>query len=63
MSITAEMLQPLPGVIEPRRWTGTPAPPAEAFTIDCSDYAMDVRELGVVIGEAFERVGDLPDKW
>jgi hypothetical protein len=21
------------------------------------------RELGVLIGEAYERVGDLPDKW
>jgi hypothetical protein len=45
MSTSADMLQPLPGVIEPRWWTGTPALPAESFTIDCSDYAMDDGDL------------------
>ena len=39
------MLQPLPGVIEPRWWEGTPALPAESFTIDCSGYAMDAGDL------------------
>ena len=39
------MLQPLPGVIEPRWWEGTPALPAESFTIDCTDYAMDAGDL------------------
>jgi len=46
MSIRAEMLQPLPGVIEPRWWTGSPALPPESFTIDCADYAMDAGDLG-----------------
>ena len=45
MSTSAEMLQPLPGVIEPGWWTGTPALPAESFTIDCSGYAMDAGDL------------------
>ena len=45
MSTSAEMLQPLPGVIEPRWWTGTPALQVESFTIDCSDYAMDAGDL------------------
>lgn len=45
MSTSADMLQPLPGVIEPRWWTGTPALPAESFTIDCSGYAMDAGDL------------------
>ena len=95
---------PLPGVIEPRWWTGTPALPPMSFMIDCREYAMgeadlapdgelarrmnetfdeiglvylvntgltddpdeaeaEARELGVMIGEAYERVEDLPDKW
>jgi hypothetical protein len=45
MSTSAEMLQPLPGVIEPRWWTGSPALPPESFTIDCSAYAMDAGDL------------------
>jgi hypothetical protein len=45
MSTSAEMLQPLPGVIEPRWWTGSPALPPESFTIDCSAYAMDAADL------------------
>ena len=45
MSTSAEMLQPLPGVIEPRWWTGTPALPPESFTIDCSAYAMEAGDL------------------
>ena len=45
MSTSAEMLQPLPGIIEPRWWTGTPALPAGSFTIDCSGYAMDAGDL------------------
>ena len=39
------MLRPLPNLIEPRWWTGTPALPPEAFTIDCADYAMDASDL------------------
>ena len=45
MSTSAQLLQPLPGVIEPRWWTGTPALPVESFTIDCADYAMDAGDL------------------
>jgi hypothetical protein len=45
MSTSAEMLQPLPGIIEPSWWTGAPALPAESFTIDCSGYAMDAGDL------------------
>ena len=36
MSTSVDMMQPLPDVIEPRWWTGTPALPPESFTIDCS---------------------------
>jgi hypothetical protein len=45
MTMSADMLQPLPGVIEPRWWTGSPALPAESFTIDCAGYAMDSGDL------------------
>ena len=45
MSTSAELLQPLPGAIEPRWWSGTPALPAESFTIDCAGYAMDAADL------------------
>ncbi len=45
MSTAADMLKPLPGVIEPRWWTGEPALPPASFTIDCSDYAMDDSDL------------------
>lgn len=37
MSTVREDLQPHPGGIEPRQWFGTPAVPADTFTIDCSD--------------------------
>jgi hypothetical protein len=43
--MSADMLQPLAGVIEPRWWTGSPALPADAFTIDCSGYAMGRGDL------------------
>ena len=45
MSTSAEMLQPLPGVIEPRWWTGSSALPPESFTIDCSAYSMGAGDL------------------
>ena len=60
MSTSAEMLQPLPGVIEPRWWTGTSAIPAESFTIDCSDYAMDAGDLDSD-GELAERMNAVFD--
>jgi len=37
--------QPLPGIIEPRWWTGEPAISADSFTIDCSVYRMDDADL------------------
>ena len=36
---------PLPGVIEPRWWTGEPAIDPSLFTIDCSDYEMGPADL------------------
>ena len=45
MSSVADNLPPLPGAIEPRWWTGTPALPPESFTIDCADYAMGEADL------------------
>jgi hypothetical protein len=55
------MLQPLPGVIEPCWWTGTPAMPTDSFTIDCSDYAMDAADLDRN-GELAERMNALFDE-
>jgi hypothetical protein len=59
----------LPEIIEPRWWTGEPALAPESFTIDCSVFDMAYAdlstrgELGVLIGEPFERVGDRDGKW
>ena len=61
MSTSAEMLQPLPGVIEPRWWTGTPAIQPRSFTIDCSDYAMDERDLDKS-GELAQRMNAMFDE-
>ena len=41
MNTASERLKPLPGIIEPRWWTGTPAIAPDRFTIDCSHYRMD----------------------
>ena len=46
MSITSELLQPLPDLIEPRWWTGTPGLPPASFTIDCSQFNMNDADLG-----------------
>ena len=68
MSTSAEMLQPLPGVIEPRWWTGSPALPPESFTIDCSAYAMDAGDLdkdsalAQRMNRMFDEVGE-PNKY
>lgn len=44
MSVAQDFLKPLPGVIEPRWWTGTaPIDPAR-FTIDAREYSFD-REI------------------
>ena len=57
------MLKPLPGVIEPRWWTGVPALDPGLFTIDCSDYGMsefDLRpdsDLAVRMNKMFDEVG------
>lgn len=45
MNTALETLQPLPGVIEPRWWTGTPALSPETFTIDCAAYKMEESDL------------------
>ena len=45
MSSAADTLPPLPGAIEPRWWTGTPALSPELFTIDCTGYGMDDADL------------------
>ena len=41
----ADWNNPLPGVIEPRWWTGTSALPPASFTIDCGEYAMGEADL------------------
>jgi hypothetical protein len=61
MSTSAEMLTPLPGVIEPRWWTGTPALPPESFTIDCAAYSMDAGDLDRQ-GELAQRMNALFDE-
>ena len=38
-------MTPLPDVIEPRWWGGTPAMDPASFTIDCSAYRMDSADL------------------
>ena len=59
----ADLTRPLPGVIEPRWWTGTPALRPATFTIDCSDFAMgeaDVEpgsELARRMNETFDEIG------
>jgi hypothetical protein len=40
MSTARETMTPLPGAIEPRWWTGTPALPGESFTIDCAGLGL-----------------------
>jgi alpha-ketoglutarate-dependent taurine dioxygenase len=45
MSTSVDMMQPLPGAIEPRWWTGEPALDPETFTIDCAGFAMDESDL------------------
>jgi hypothetical protein len=39
------MMRPLPDVIEPRWWMGSPALSPASFTVDCSAYAMDESDL------------------
>ncbi len=54
-------MQPLPGVIEPRWWTGQPALALDSFTIDCSACRMDEvtanGELAKRMNELFDAVG------
>jgi hypothetical protein len=53
----------LPNYIEPRWWMGTPAQDPKAFTIDCSQYAMDDADLipdsdlAISINETFNQLG------
>ena len=61
MSTARDMMTPLPGVIEPRWWSGRPALPAESFTLDCS--GMGLAESGADsalaerMNETFDEVG------
>ena len=56
-------MAPLPNQLETRWWTGTPALDPTQFTIDCSAYAMDDRDLAVGseldrrMNEVFDEVG------
>lgn len=45
MSTAADLLKPLPGVIEPRWWPGKDVLPSESYTIDGSDFAMNDSDL------------------
>ena len=67
MSTAADMLKPLPDVIEPRWSPGKEVLPRDSYVIDGGDYAIDEpgeeRELGVLIGDAYQRIGDLDGKW
>ena len=45
MSTTADMLRPLPGVIEPRWWPGSDVLPRESYVIDGADYTMGDADL------------------
>ena len=62
-NIVTDLTGPLPGVIEPRWWTGTPALPASSFTIDCGGYAMGEADLAPDsalarrMNETFDEVG------
>lgn len=38
-------LAPLPGIIEPRWWSGQPAMDPARFTIDCADTPLDTQQL------------------
>lgn len=55
--------KPLDDIVEPRWWTGSPAVDPATFTIDCSGYAMDDRdlrsgsELADRMRDTFDRVG------
>ncbi|MCO4812054.1 MAG: hypothetical protein KC572_10650 [Gammaproteobacteria bacterium] len=63
MSTVVDALAPLPDVIEPRWWTGTPALPPESFIIDGSEYGMrneDLRpesDLAQRMNELFDSTG------
>ena len=58
-----DIMMPLPGAIEPRWWTGTPALPPESFTIDCARMGLDRgvpgsdSPLAQQMNELFDRVG------
>lgn len=58
MNTAEKYTTPLADIIEPQWWTGTPAIPAERYTIDCSDYRMDDSDLEVG-GELDQRMNQL----
>ena len=63
MSTAAELTKPLPDVIEPRWWTGTPALSPESFTIDGADFDLSAdaattdSELGQKMNALFDEIG------
>lgn len=63
MSTAADMLKPLPGVIEPRWWPGEEVLPPASYTIDGSGYAMDESDLAEdsalsrLMNQVFDDVG------
>lgn len=61
MSTSVDMMRPLPGVIEPRWWTGKPAVSPESFTIDCAGFGMDDADLDPE-GELAARMNRLFDE-
>lgn len=56
-------MQPLPDLIEPRWWTGTPPVAPDTFTIDCTDLVLDDAaltrgsELGDRMNTLFDDIG------
>ena len=63
MSTAQDQMKPLPGIIEPRWWEGSPALPLDSFTIDCGEYAMGEADLAPDsllakrMNETFDEVG------
>ncbi len=63
MSAVTDMTTPLPGVIEPRWWEGTPALDPATFTIDRRDFAMDDDDfapgspLALAMKRTFDEIG------
>jgi Taurine catabolism dioxygenase TauD, TfdA family len=61
MNKAVETRAPLPDIIEPQWWTGSPALAPSATTIDCSQYAMNADDLRPD-GELAKRMNALFDE-